>query len=165
MNEWEENISFCSFWSSCVPTFLWGRLHREKKDWEREKENVFPSPAHHREKKFCVRKLNFKIFIMPQWIFWEDNISFVVFGAVYRPSSRVDYTERRKTERKNVFQLHHRPMCVCVCICVCVFVCVCLCVCLCVCVFVCLCVCVCVCVFFSENYLCVFNSTDYLVCQ
>jgi len=28
---------------------------------------------------------------------------------VYRPSSRVDYTERRKTERKNVFQLHHRP--------------------------------------------------------
>ena len=39
---------------------------------------------------------------MPQWIFWEDNISFyVVFGAaVYRPSSRVDYTERRKTERK-----------------------------------------------------------------
>jgi len=30
-------------------------------------------------------------------------ISFVVFGAaVYRPSSMVDYTERRKTERKNV---------------------------------------------------------------
>ena len=28
-------------------------------------------------------------------------ISFVVFGAaVYRPSSMVDYTERRKTERK-----------------------------------------------------------------
>ena len=23
---------FCSFWSSCVPTFLYGRLHREKKD-------------------------------------------------------------------------------------------------------------------------------------
>ena len=27
-------------------------------------------------------------------------ISFVVFGAVYRPSFMVDYTERRKTERK-----------------------------------------------------------------
>ena len=27
-------------------------------------------------------------------------ISFVVFGAVYWPSSMVDYTERRKTERK-----------------------------------------------------------------
>ena len=60
---------------------------------------------------------------------------------MYGPSSSmVDYTaERRKTERKNVFQLHHRPMCVCVCVCVCVFVC--LCVCVCVRVFVCLCVC------------------------
>ena len=49
---------------------------------------------------------------MPQWNFWEDNISFVVFGAaVYRPSFMVDYTERRKTERKkeNVSPLHHRP--------------------------------------------------------
>ncbi len=36
---------------------------------------------------------------MPQEKFWEDNISFVVW-AVYWPSSRVDYTERRKTERK-----------------------------------------------------------------
>ena len=38
---------------------------------------------------------------MPQWNFWFF-ISFVVFGAaVYRPSSSgVDYTERRKTERK-----------------------------------------------------------------
>ena len=44
---------------------------------------------------------------MPQWIFWDDNISFVVFGAVYRPSSRVDYTERRKTERKNVSNEHY----------------------------------------------------------
>ena len=43
---------------------------------------------------------------------WEDNISFVVFWAVDWPSSRVDYTERRKTERKkeNVsnYTLHHR---------------------------------------------------------
>ena len=48
---------------------------------------------------------------MPQWIFWEENISFVVFGAVYWPFSMVDYTERRKTERKkeNVSPLHHRP--------------------------------------------------------
>ena len=46
---------------------------------------------------------------MPQWIFWEDNISFVVFGAVDWPSSRVDYTERRKTERKkeNVSNEHY----------------------------------------------------------
>ena len=37
-------------------------------------------------------------------------ISFVVFGAaVYRPSSMVDYTERRKTERKkeNVSNEHY----------------------------------------------------------
>ena len=48
---------------------------------------------------------------MPQWIFWEENISFVVFGAVDWPFSMVDYTERRKTERKkeNVSPLHHRP--------------------------------------------------------
>ncbi len=52
---------------------------RRKTEREREKENVSPSPAalQHREKKFCVRKKNFKIFIMPQWIFWEDNISFL----------------------------------------------------------------------------------------
>jgi hypothetical protein len=40
---------------SCVLTFLWwGRLHREKKDWEREKENVLHhlTQAHHREKKY-----------------------------------------------------------------------------------------------------------------
>jgi hypothetical protein len=37
--------------SGCVLTFLWGRLHREKKDWEKK---CFPitSPAHHREKKY-----------------------------------------------------------------------------------------------------------------
>ena len=44
----------------CVLTFLWGRLHREKKDWEREKENVL----HHRpttERRNIKRnkKLNF----------------------------------------------------------------------------------------------------------
>ena len=34
---------FCSFWSSCVRTFfVYGRLHREKKDWEREKRKMFP---------------------------------------------------------------------------------------------------------------------------
>ena len=48
----------------CVLTFLYGRLHRERRktEREREKENVFPitSPAalQHREKKFCVRKKN-----------------------------------------------------------------------------------------------------------
>ena len=121
MNEWEENISFCSFWS-CVPTFLWGRLHREKKDWEKK---VFVCFHHYiigpynTERRSFVweRKIKFLNFYwsMPQWIFWEDNISFVVFGAVYRPSSRVDYTERRKTERKKflyVFPItssgHHR---------------------------------------------------------
>ena len=51
---------------------------------------------------------------MPQWIFWEDNISFVVFGAVYRPSSRVDYTdfeeERLREKKGKMYVLHHlRP--------------------------------------------------------
>ena len=47
---------------------------------------------------------------MPQWIFWEDNISFVVFGAVDWPSSRVDYTdfeEARLREKKVFVCFHH----------------------------------------------------------
>ena len=63
------------------------------------------------------RNFLFREIIIFRWVFIKIIfevcrnfcISFVVFGAVYRPSSRVDYTERRKTERKNVFQLHHRP--------------------------------------------------------
>ena len=47
---------------------------------------------------------------MPQLNFWELK-SFVVFVAVYWHSSVVDYTERRKTERKKekcMFSpLHH----------------------------------------------------------
>jgi len=45
-----------------------------------------------------------KFYFMPQLKFLRTFfISFVVFvAAVYRPSSMVDYTERRKTERKNV---------------------------------------------------------------
>jgi hypothetical protein len=49
----------------CVlTTFLYdGRLHREKKDWEREREKEITSPAalQHREKKFFFREkfLNF----------------------------------------------------------------------------------------------------------
>jgi len=42
---------------------------------------------------------------------WEDNISFVVLSCGLRETSMmVDYTERRKTERKkeNVSPLHHR---------------------------------------------------------
>ena len=48
---------------------------RRKTERERERERekflyVFPitsrAALQHREKKFCVRKLNFKIFIMPQ---------------------------------------------------------------------------------------------------
>ena len=71
-----------------------------------------PTTQRERE-KFCVRKLNFKIFIMPQWMNeWEDNISFVVLSCGLRETSRVDYTERRKTERKKekcMFSpLHHR---------------------------------------------------------
>ena len=43
-----------------------------------------------------------KFYFMPQLKFLRTFfISFVVFvAAVYRPSSMVDYTERRKTERK-----------------------------------------------------------------
>jgi len=97
---------------SCGLTFLWGRLHREKKDWEKKCFPITGPPQREevlRERKM-KRFLNF-YWSMPQWIFWEDNISFVVFGAVDWPSSGVDYTERRKTERKkeNVSPLHHRP--------------------------------------------------------
>ena len=47
-NEIFENIfhKFCSFWSSCVLTFVYGRLHREKKDWEK-KGKCFKWTLHH----------------------------------------------------------------------------------------------------------------------
>jgi len=114
MNFLRGQHKFCSFWS-CVPTFLYGRLHRFwRRKTERERKGKYiTSPALHREKKFCVWerkiKLNFyfSYWSMPQWIFWEENISFVVFGAVYWPFSMVDYTERRKTERKNVSNEHY----------------------------------------------------------
>ena len=74
---------------------------QERRKTERKKENV--SPLHHRpttERRSFVweRKIKFLNFYwsMPQWMNeWEENISFVVFGAVDWPSSRVDYTERR----------------------------------------------------------------------
>ena len=109
---------FCSFCSSCVvPTFVYGRLHREKKDWEKKVFVCFKLTLHHRRPTTTERrsmKINFNnIYLggfliriiywsMPQWNFWFF-LSFVVFGAaVYRPSFMVDYTaERRKTERKN----------------------------------------------------------------
>ena len=66
-------VTRLEFWSCVLTTFLWGRLHnREKKDWEREKSFLYVlhhRALQHREReKFCVRKKNFKIFIMPQWM-------------------------------------------------------------------------------------------------
>jgi len=105
----------------CVLTFLWGRLHREKKDWEKK---CFPitSPAHHREKKFFFRDrkilgglLNFIFWSMPQWSFWEANIfhkfcSFwscvltFLYGRLHR--EKKDWEKKGKCFK---LTLHHRP--------------------------------------------------------
>ena len=48
-NEWMrgQHKFLCSFWSSCVPTFLYdGRLHRERRKTEREREK-FLYVLHH----------------------------------------------------------------------------------------------------------------------
>jgi hypothetical protein len=91
--------------------------YTERRKTERKKENV--SPLHHRattERRNIKRNKNETVFkfllkYATMKFLITFFISFVVFGAVYRPSFMVDYTERRKTERKkeNVSPLHHRP--------------------------------------------------------
>ena len=111
----------------CVLTFLYGRLHRERRKTERERERerkgkCFTSPAHHREKKFCVRKkkkIKFLFLLLKyatiKFLITHKFCSFCSSCGL-RETSRVDYTERRKTERKKflyVFTItspaaHHR---------------------------------------------------------
>ena len=89
--------------------------YTERRKTERKKENV--SPLHHRattERRNIKRNKNETVFkfllkYATMKFLITFFISFVVFGAVYQPSFMVDYTERRKTERKNVSPLHHRP--------------------------------------------------------
>jgi hypothetical protein len=66
LNEWMNEritISFVVFGAAVVYR-PYGRLHREKKDWEKKVcVNVFPhyitcGPTTQREKKYCVRKFN-----------------------------------------------------------------------------------------------------------
>ena len=73
-----------------------------------------------RERKILGGLLNFISFqyaTMNEWMNeWEDTISLVVLSCGLRETSRVDYTERRKTERKKFFYVfpitspaaHHR---------------------------------------------------------
>ena len=87
--------------------------YTERRKTERKKENV--SPLHHRattERRNIKRNKNetvFKFLLKYATFLITFLISFVVFGAVYWPSSMVDYTERRKTERKkeNVSNEHY----------------------------------------------------------
>ena len=112
------------FWS--VPTFfVYGRLHsREKKDWEREKSFLYvlhhlrPYNTEREREKFCVRKLNFKIFIMPQWMNERRTHKFLCSfcsSCVLRETSiGVDYTQilkKKDCERKKekCFPHHLRP--------------------------------------------------------
>ena len=111
----------------CVLTFLYGRLHRERRKTERERERerkgkCFTSPAHHREKKFCVRKkkkIKFLFLLLKyatiKFLITHKFCSFCSSCVLRETSIGVDYTERRKTERekrKNVCfpspAAHHR---------------------------------------------------------
>ena len=108
MNEWEENISFCSFCSSCVQRdyYYRGRLHTERRKTAREKrKNVCFShhrrPTTEREEVWEIKMKRFLNFNYAE-IFFISFCSFWSFG-VYGPSSSMvdDYTaERRKTERE-----------------------------------------------------------------
>jgi hypothetical protein len=109
MNEWEDNISFCSFCSCGLrETSMMVDYTQilKKKDWEKKVFVCFPHyitcgpPQREREEIFLEIKNETVLKFLLCRNFWFF-ISFVVFGAaVYRPSFMVDYTERRKTERK-----------------------------------------------------------------
>ena len=106
---------FCSFCSS----FLCGRLHREKKDWEKK---VFVCFHHYiigpPQREEVLREIKMKRFLnfnyaTMKFLIFHKFCSFWSFGVYWRPSSGVDYTtERRKTERekrKMFYITLHRP--------------------------------------------------------
>ena len=102
-----QHISFCSFCSSCVlrETSIGVDYTQilKKKDCERKKEKCMFSPLHHlrpynTERRSFVweRKIKFLNFIMPQWIFWEENISFCSFCSC----GQRDYYYRGRLHRE-----------------------------------------------------------------
>ena len=123
-----ERISLCSFVELWTERNLYdGRLHRfwRFEDFEREK---FLYVSHHRatteRRNFFFREIliifrwGFKIIFEVCRNFWE-LISFVVFGAVYRPSSSMvdyrDFEDLKKDWEKKVCECfpitspaHHR---------------------------------------------------------
>ncbi len=87
------------FWSVLL-TFVYGRLHGERRKTERKK-FVNVSPIHHRrpttEREEVLR---------------EILIIIIFRRGVFTNFIKQNYTERRKTERKkfvNVSPLHYRP--------------------------------------------------------
>ena len=113
-NFWEDNISFVVL--SCVPTFfVYGRLHREKKDWEKRK--MFPhyitGPTTQREEVLCEKEKIKFLFLLLKYAtikFLHKFCSFCSSCVLRETSIGVDYTERRKTERekrKNVCFPHY----------------------------------------------------------
>ncbi len=83
---------------------------REERLRERERERkgkCFTSPDHHREKKFCVRKkkkIKFLFLLLKyatiNFLITHKFCSFCSSCGLRETSIGVDYTERRKTERK-----------------------------------------------------------------
>jgi hypothetical protein len=90
---------------------------REERLRERERERkgkCFTSPAHHREKKFCVRKkkkIKFLFLLLKyatiKFLITHKFCSFCSSCGLRETSIGVDYTERRKTERKKFLYVSH----------------------------------------------------------
>ena len=113
MNEWEDNISFCSFELWTERNLYRGRLHTDfEEERLREKKGkmyVFPITCGplQRERRSIVWEIKMKRFLnfnyaTMKFLIFHKFCSFWSFG-VYGPSSSGvdDYTaERRKTERE-----------------------------------------------------------------
>ena len=119
-----EHKFLCSFCSSCVQRdyYYRGRLHREKKDWERKKEKCMFSPLHHRrpttERRRIKRNKNETVlkFLLchNEWMRGQhiSLCSFCSSCGLRETSIGVDYTdfEEKDCERKKekcMFSHHH----------------------------------------------------------
>ena len=97
-NEFFDNIfhKFCSFelWTE---RNLWGRLHREKKDWEKRK--IHHGPYNTERRSFVWERKILISLIMPQWM--NESTSFCSFWSCgLRETSVVDYTDIERLREK-----------------------------------------------------------------
>ena len=104
----------------CVLTFLYGRLHRERereerlREREREKRKMFyiTCGPPQREEVLCEKeKIKFLFLLLKyatiKFLITHKFCSFCSSCGLRETSIGVDYTERRKTERKKFLYVSH----------------------------------------------------------